>query len=1145
MKKIFLGGLVLLLSICAMAQEKKAEPPQVDGVKIQLATFPALSPDGKKLAFSWAGDIWISDSKGGEAHQLTANESSDSEPMFSPDGKRIAFTSTRTGSNQVWVMPLAGGVPKQVTFHSEGSRIQDWYPDGKSILVAGARDFATKSASRFFRINLEKRESESLLFNAEGTSPSLSPDGKRLLFCREGNELYRKGYRGSRVSQIWLAENLETGKPKFTRIIARDTGARSPKWKPDGKGFYYLGDHGPGERFDVWEWDFETKKEKQHTDFKEDSAILPGIARSGSAMVFRNGFEFVLLDLSGKQEGESLHKVKLKTTADAMPDFTIRRTLTKTNNISFAQDGLEVAFVAGGDLWVMDTVLREPVAILSSPDESREPVFSADGKEIFFIRDSGVSSDIWSAKRKDEKAYWWENEEFTLTNLSKSNDDKNDLQAVPGGEKISWISGRGDLWVAKRDGKEAKRLLKSWNQPEYDWSPDGKWIAWAVEDNNFNRDIWISNSEGKPGPYNLSRHPDTDRNPRWSPDGKMLAFTGRHEEKETDIFYVYLNRTDEEKDRRDRKIEEAREKMEKARKPSGAKPVPKPEAKSAPKGNKPAEPKLTPKAEPKAEEEPVAKADEPEKKAPSEPASKTASAKPKLPKVAIDFDGLYERIHQVKIDDTTETGLFWTHDSKRLGFSAEIKGVKATYTVSFPDKLTPVRFSSKQGAFVRSIAKDDSLLWLVDGVPALYSRSKHYSYSFSVRQEYDRRDYWENGFQQAWRIMRDNWYDENLNNLDWDAVRQKYEGAASSAVDSGSFVRAVSMMLGELNGSHTGYKAYPAKKSTPPSRGWTEETGHLGVQYERDYHGPGLKVSYVIPRGPTDQLDSRLKVGDVILSIDGVEIDSKTDLTEILTDDPNRNVELNVSRPAEKDEKRKKDTLTVRPFNYSKARELLAKDHIQKTRDLVEKASNGRVGYVFVPRMGWDEFIQFEAELFACGVGKEGLIIDVRNNGGGFTTDHLLTALTPPQHAITVPRAGSPGYPQDRRVYATWAKPITVLCNQNSFSNAEIFSHSIKEVKRGKLVGVPTTGGVISTGSATVRDMGTLRLPFRGWYRKSDGADLEMNGAVPDFVVWPKPEDHAAGVDRQVNKAVSVLLEEINANKAKPKPSLVPKSERK
>ena len=246
MKKIFLGGLVLLLSICAMAQEKKAEPPQVDGVKIQLATFPALSPDGKKLAFSWAGDIWISDSKGGEAHQLTANESSDSEPMFSPDGKRIAFTSTRTGSNQVWVMPLAGGVPKQVTFHSEGSRIQDWYPDGKSILVAGARDFATKSASRFFRINLEKRESESLLFNAEGTSPSLSPDGKRLLFCREGNELYRKGYRGSRVSQIWLAENLETGKPKFTRIIARDTGARSPNGSPMARGSIIWGIMDPG-----------------------------------------------------------------------------------------------------------------------------------------------------------------------------------------------------------------------------------------------------------------------------------------------------------------------------------------------------------------------------------------------------------------------------------------------------------------------------------------------------------------------------------------------------------------------------------------------------------------------------------------------------------------------------------------------------------------------------------------------------------------------------------------------------------------------------------------------------------------------------------------------------------------------------------
>jgi tricorn protease len=150
----------------------------------------------------------------------------------------------------------------------------------------------------------------------------------------------------------------------------------------------------------------------------------------------------------------------------------------------------------------------------------------------------------------------------------------------------------------------------------------------------------------------------------------------------------------------------------------------------------------------------------------------------------------------------------------------------------------------------------------------------------------------------------------------------------------------------------------------------------------------------------------------------------------------------------------------------------------------------------------------------------------------------LLTALTQPTHAITVPRGGGPGYPQDRVVYATWHKPIIVLCNQNSFSNAEIFSHAIKSLKRGQLVGVPTAGGVISTGAAQIMDVGTLRLPFRGWFLRDSGEDMELNGAVPHHIVWPAPGDLSAGRDIQLAKAVEVLLGDVKEWKQRPLPNL-------
>tara|TARA_B100001971_G_C18066780_1_gene470888 strand:- start:304 stop:894 length:591 start_codon:yes stop_codon:yes gene_type:complete len=189
-------------------------------------------------------------------------------------------------------------------------------------------------------------------------------------------------------------------------------------------------------------------------------------------------------------------------------------------------------------------------------------------------------------------------------------------------------------------------------------------------------------------------------------------------------------------------------------------------------------------------------------------------------------------------------------------------------------------------------------------------------------------------------------------------------------------------------------------------------------------------------------------------------------------------------------------------------------------------------------------FFRFEEELYSVGAGKDGIIIDVRENGGGSTTDHLLTILTQPRHAITVPRGGGRGYPQDRKIYASWHKPIIVLCNQNSFSNAEIFSHAIKHLKRGKLVGVPTAGGVISTGGRSIMDLGFLRMPFRGWYLMGSGEDMELHGAVPHHILWPKPGELPAGRDTQLRKAIAVLKKEVKKFNNRPQPDLLKASGR-
>jgi tricorn protease len=224
--------------------------------------------------------------------------------------------------------------------------------------------------------------------------------------------------------------------------------------------------------------------------------------------------------------------------------------------------------------------------------------------------------------------------------------------------------------------------------------------------------------------------------------------------------------------------------------------------------------------------------------------------------------------------------------------------------------------------------------------------------------------------------------------------------------------------------------------------------------------------------------------------------------------------------------------------------ELLYEKWVRDNRRRVSEASGGKLAYLHIRGMNDASFYRLEEELYSVAAGSDGLVIDVRENGGGSTTDHLLTVLTQPAHAVTVPRGGGPGYPQDRKVYATWNKPIVVLCNQSSFSNAESFSHAIRTLARGKLVGVPTAGGVISTGSVGIMGLGTMRLPNRGWHVIATGEDMELNGAVPHHILWPEPEQMPRGHDVQLAKAIETLAADVDAWSKRPQPKLRKASER-
>lgn len=1129
------------LSLCVavwlgLALAAPAQSPE----RIRLADNPELSPDGKTLVFEWMGDLWSVRTTGGPARQLTKHAGRDGNAKFSPDGRQLAFVSSREGGNQIYVMSAEGGTPEQRTFHTAGYRLHGWTPDAKQFLASSSRDHHWRHAARFFFLDAKERKAEQMLFDDFGTDACLSPDGKKLLFTREGEAWWRKGYKGSQTSQIWLYD-LES--KRFQKVLALDSGCRWPLWKPDGNGFYYVGAQSGS--MNLREYDLQKNTDRQITNFTDDSVVFPTLSRDGSTLVFRHLFDLYRIDPTN---GAQPQKIDITYVGDSLRERTERRTATQATAAGFSENGLEIAFIAGGDLWVMDTELKEPKQITTTADEERYPVFSPKGDAIWFVSDKDGQSDIWKVEKADPKLYWWQQPSFKLTRVTNDDDVESDLRFSPEGSKLAYIKGRGDLWIADADGKNAKRVLQSWSRPEFDWSPDAKWLVYSQDDRDFNRDIWIMALDGSRPPYNLTRHPYNEGSPVWSPDGKVIAFVGRRGGTETDVFYVWLPEDEDQKSERDRTLEKALEKMKKGptAAPTGTGP-----AATAPSLPGQTPPAGFPRRRRGGDVMDDEKTDKPEKKDETKPVEK----KPTGPAVVIDFDRLHERIRRISIPESTESGLFWSPDGKRLAFNATVGGNRGIYTVEIPGRLTPQSLTTSTISQPRWIKPGNQIVGLSSGQPASMSATGTVTtYAVRCPQEVNFADKNRAVFDLAWRTMRDNYYDERLGNNDWNAIRAKYREMAHDAADTETLTVVIQLMLGELNGSHLGFMPTgrrgqggapvpfplptPAEPETTAT--WRIETAHLGVRFDETFPGPGLKVREVIPNGPADKKKAKLTEGEIILTIDGQKVTANMDLTTVLNGPRARDVVLHVKGTDGKE----RDVL-LRPGAFTEIRTLLYDKWIKDNRKLVEKLSGGKLGYVHINAMSMPSFYKFEEELFAAGHGKDGLVIDVRENGGGSTADHLLTALTQPVHAHAIPRGGSePGYPQDRKVYATWNKPIIVLCNQNSFSNAEIFSHAVKTLKRGKVVGVPTAGGVISTGGTTIMDVGFLRLPFRGWYLLETGEDMELNGCVPDVTVWPEPGDHAQGKDRQMEKAVELLLADVKAWKERPQPKLRKASER-
>jgi tricorn protease len=1086
------GGAVAALALAAAlhAGAALAAPASAqDEGTGPFVRFPDVSPDGETVAFAHQGDVFRVPVDGGLATRLTVHEAYESRPRWGPEGERIAFQSDRWGGEDLFVMGADGRGVRRLTWHSADDELGGWTPDG-GVLFSTRRTWAqVEWEDEIHRVSADGGTPDRRL-DAVGFAPTASPDGRFVVYVAGANRRSKVGYRGPADRDLWLHDTRDGSHRRLTGYEGNDM---LPEWAGD-RTLLFLSDRDGGEAYNLHRLELDddgrpSAGPEALTSYAEDGVRAFGADAAGETVVFERR-----TSLWRMEQGGEPRRLEVRIPEDGHFTETERRTFREqAEDYAVSPDGDRVVLVVRGDLFLIENDAEEgrTVRLTDDPHRDRDPAWASDST-LVFASDRDGDYDLYRLESADpDEPDLHRSLKQRAVRLTDTDLPERRPVVSPDGDRIAFVranapyatAGDAALVVADLEGgglSGRRALLEGWAVPEgVTWSPDGRWLAYSRSDLDFNEEVFVVAADGSEGPVNVSQHPKADSDPVWSGDGSKLGFLSTRNNGDADVWFAWLREEDWERTEEDWDLLEEREEADDAGEDGG-----------------------------------------------DEAAPDT---------VRIDLDRIHERLEQVTslpgdesdlaVSEDGETFWFVTNRDAWREYGGDQDIWRAAWDGSEVEELTS---GGEAPESLRRGPDGEHLFFLREGgslARAGTEDGEEEGLSFAARMRIDHRAERAQIFDEAWRLLDRNFYDPDFHGEDWDALREKYRPWALAAPTKRDFRDVFNLMLGELNSSHQGLYG-PDRSETHD-----EETGLLGV--ELDPVEGGVRIERVVPGSPADREESRLREGEVITAVEGTPVPEAPNFWALLADRVDRRTILAVRAPDGGERE-----VVVRPTDDLE--DELYDEWVERRRELTGEYSDGRLGYIHVEGMNWPSFERFERELEAAADGKEGLLVDVRFNGGGWTTDYLLTVLTYPQHAYTVPRGATsdPGeehgrfrdhYPFGERLpQAWWTKPVAALANQNSYSNAEIFSHAFRTLDLGPLVGEPTFGAVISTGGAGLVDGSFVRIPFRGWYVRATDENMEHGPAVPDHRVPRRPDDRAGEGDDQLREAVDVLLERID-----------------
>lgn len=1049
-----------------------------------------ISPNGKHVAFTYGGDIYTVPTEGGVAIRITANAGFDGNPIWSPNSKLIAFSSDREGSNDIYVVNAYGGNPKRITY-SSGNEVPNAFLNDSIVLfnafVLPSKEFDMFPSNLFkqvYQVSING-DRPKLYSSYPMQMISINNKGELLYTDIKGYEnFYRKHEQASVSRDIWFRDRTKKHYTKITNFKGED---RNAVFSPDGNGMFYLSEK-DGTSNIYYRKNIHSIDEVQLTHYVKNPVRFLSVSNNGIISFGYDGEMYImsLRDRTPKKINTSIFADNRGT------EVIYKTTSSQIESFALSPNEKEFAFVTNGDVFVANIEYGTTKRITNTPEQERDVNFSPDGKSLIYSSERNGLWNIYMSKiPKNETLFCYSNhikeEQITHSTTSPI------FQASysPDGSKIAFLRDRTEI-VCKdlHSGKEwiimpgKYEYSYSDGDQSFSWSPDGKWILTGYIGHGgwTNKDIALFASDGSGKSINLTESGYKESDAKWVLDGKAILFSSDRNGlrshgswgAQDDIFIMLLDPNVYDKLKLTKEERELTLNIEK-----------------------------TDSTNIKNTKGIVSNKNKKEK---------DDSIKRSNP-IIFDFDNRDMHTHRLTFASGNISDMVMNKEGTKLYYVATYGKDTDLWVFDLDDKSTkPIVRNIRSGGLTLSKDGKNIFLHTYNGVYKITSSGVKTLIPISASleiQPYKQREYI---FSHVWKQVKDKFYDPKLHGVDWSYYRGVYQKFLPHINNDNDFAELLSEMLGELNASHTGARSYFSENFAP-------ETGTLAIFYNEKYQGDGLMIDEIIKGGPLDNAEKTICDGMVILSIDGKKIRATEPIEPLLNGKVGQRISIKIYDPI------KKITFeeVVKPISLNVQSELLYRRWLKKREQFVKNWSNGRVAYVHVRSMNSRSFRTVFQDLLGKYRNCDAVVVDTRNNGGGWLHEDLAILLTGKTYLQFTPRGqyiGSDPFKQ-------WTKPSCVLQSEGNYSNGHGFPWLYKKLNIGKLIGAPVPGTMTAVWWETQINPSIVFGIPEVTCQDMDGNILENQELEPDILVLNTPEDCVSGRDVQLKVAVEEMLKAI------------------